>query len=65
MEQKIKVVPAISHDMRDLMRPGVMVEIDRADIEQLGLTEETALSEEDAWESNADVADTNEARNGD
>lgn len=38
-----------------------MVEIDQADVERPGLVEETALSEEDAWESNADVENANEA----
>lgn len=56
--------PTISQDLGDLMRPGIMVEIDKADIERLGLVEETALSEDDAWESNADVENTNEANNG-
>lgn len=62
MEPTKPNMPIISRDLGDLMRPGVMVEIDRADIERLGLIEETALSEEDAWESNADVENTNEAQ---
>ena len=56
--------PIISRDLADLMRPGVMVEIDPAEVEQLGLVEETALDEADAWESNADVENTNEATHG-
>lgn len=62
MEPTKTNMPIISRDLGDLMRPGVMVEIDPADIERLGLIEETALSEEDAWESNAEVENTNEAR---
>ncbi|WP_288016494.1 hypothetical protein [Blastomonas sp.] len=56
--------PIISRDLADLMRPGFMVEVDPADVDQLGLVEETALDEADAWESNADVENTNEASNG-
>ena len=56
--------PIISRDLADLMRPGVMVEIDPADVEWLGLVEETALDEADALESNADVENTNEATDG-
>ena len=56
--------PIISRDLADLMRPGVMVEIDPAEVEQLGLVEETALDEADAWDSNADVENTNEATHG-
>lgn len=64
MDPKPPTTPTISQDLGDLMRPGIMVEIDKADIERLGLVEETALSEDDAWESNADVENTNEANNG-
>ncbi|WP_298109833.1 hypothetical protein [Bradyrhizobium sp.] len=56
--------PIISRDLADLMRPGFMVEVDPVDVDQLGLVEETALDEADAWESNADVENTNEATNG-
>ncbi|GAN81132.1 hypothetical protein [Acidocella aminolytica] len=56
--------PIISRDLADLMRPGFMVEIDPADVDRLGLVEETALDEADAWESNADVENTNEATDG-
>ena len=56
--------PIISRDLADLMRPGFVVEIDPVDVDQLGLVEETALDEADAWESNADVENTNEASNG-
>jgi len=37
--------PIISRDLADLMRPGFMVEVDPADVDQLGLAEETALDE--------------------
>ena len=56
--------PIISRDLADLMRPGVMVETDPAEVELLGLVEETALDEADAWESNADVENANEATHG-
>jgi len=52
--------PTISQDMADFMRPGVQIEIDKADIERLGLCDETAMDEADAWASNADEADRGE-----
>jgi hypothetical protein len=52
--------PIVSQDIADLMRPGVQVEIDKADIERLGLCDETAMDEDDAWASNADEADRGE-----
>ena len=46
----------LSDDYRDLMTPGVVVELDAGEAESLGAFEETALSEADAWEANADLA---------
>lgn len=60
MDPKPQVNPIISQDIGDLMKPGVQVEIDKADIERLGLCDETALSEDDAWDSNCDEADRGE-----
>lgn len=64
MDPNPPVTPTISQDLGDLMRPGVMVEIDKTDVERLGLVEETALSEDEAWESNTDVENTDEAQDG-
>ncbi len=52
--------PIISSDMADFMTPGVQIEITKADIERLGLCDETAMDEADAWASNADEADRGE-----
>jgi hypothetical protein len=46
--------------MADFMTPGVQIEITKADIERLGLCDETAMDEADAWASNADEADRGE-----
>lgn len=46
----------LSDDIGDLMTPGVVVELDAGEAESLGAFEETALSEADAWEANADLA---------
>lgn len=45
----------LSDDYRDLMTPGVVVELDAGEAESLGAFEETALSEADAWKANTDV----------
>ena len=47
--------PIISEQLTDLATPGVMVELDPDEAEALGAFEETALSEADAWEANADI----------
>ena len=47
----------LSDDPADMMVPGVVVEVDAAEAERLGAFEETALTEADAWESNADLGD--------
>ncbi|MGC9271906.1 hypothetical protein [Acidiphilium sp.] len=52
--------PIISRDMADFTRPGVQVEIEKADIARLGICDETAMDEDDAWASNADEADRGE-----
>ena len=46
----------LSDDIGDLTTPGVVVELDADEAESLGAFEETALSEADAWEANADLA---------
>ena len=53
----------ISTTLDDLLVPGVVVELDAHDAEEIGAFEETALTEADAWEANADI-DATEARNG-
>jgi len=53
----------LSDSIADLLTPGVVVELDAAAAEALGAFEETALTETDAWEANADL-DTDEARDG-
>ncbi len=47
--------PLVSEDLDDLMRPGVVVIVDPAAADRLGAFEESALSEADAWDANADV----------
>lgn len=54
----------LSHALADLLVPGVVVELDAREAEDLGAFEETALTEADAWEANADL-DMSEVRNGD
>jgi hypothetical protein len=53
----------LSDDMADLLVPGVMVEVDAAEAESLGAFEETALTEAEAWDANADL-ETDEASHG-
>ena len=52
-----------SNTLTDLLVSGVMVELDAGMAEDLGAFEETALSEADAWEANADL-DAAEAHDG-
>ncbi|MFC5491396.1 replication protein RepA [Dokdonella soli] len=54
--QPLAFPPILSRDMADFLTPGVMVEVTREEAELLGVIEETALSEKDAWESQ-DVPD--------
>jgi hypothetical protein len=53
----------LSDSIADLLIPGVVVELDAAAAEALGAFEETALTEADAWEANADL-DADEAGDG-
>jgi hypothetical protein len=53
----------LSDDLADLMVPGVVVELDASEAESLGAFEETALTEADAWDANADL-ETREAAHG-
>jgi hypothetical protein len=53
----------LSDDMADLLVPGVVVEVDAAEAESLGAFEETALTEAEAWDANADL-ETDEASHG-
>ena len=53
----------ISTTLDDLLVPGVMLELDAHEAEDLGAFEETALTEAEAWEANADL-DTDEVRDG-
>lgn len=48
--------PVISKNEADASTPGVQVEHTAAQAERNGAFEETAMSEADAWESNADLA---------
>lgn len=56
--------PIISHAFADLIVPGVVVELDAHEAEELGAFEETALTDAEAWEANADL-DTSGVRDGD
>ena len=47
----------LSDDLADLLVPGVVVEVDAGEAESLGAFEETALTEAEAWASNADLED--------
>ena len=47
----------LSDNPADMMVAGVVVEVDAAEAERLGAFEETALTEAEAWESNADLDD--------
>ena len=47
--------PLVTQNLADLTTPGVVVEVDPDVAEALGAFEETALSEADAWDANADI----------
>jgi hypothetical protein len=47
--------PVLSGSIVDLTTPGVVVEMDAAEAESLGAFEETALTEVEAWDANADL----------
>ncbi len=49
----------LSDQWADLMVPGVLVELDANEAESLGAFEETALTEAEAWDANADLGDLN------
>lgn len=50
--------PRFSENLRDITIPGVQVLLDPDQADALGVIEDDALSEEDAWESNSDAAGT-------
>lgn len=50
--KQIQHDPIVTTEMAELAIPGVVVEFDPDEAERLGAFEETALSEEDAWDSN-------------
>lgn len=52
----------LSTSLSDFGTPGVEVEVDPDEAEGLGAFEETALTEADAWESQADLDDAPEGR---
>lgn len=51
-----KTVPVVSRDLADADTPGVQIQTDADEAERLGATEETALTLDDAWDANADIA---------
>jgi hypothetical protein len=56
----ILAVQSETHD--DITTPGVIVEVDAGTAEELGAFEESALTENEAWDSNADLAEERESR---
>lgn len=46
--------PIFSTDLSEFLTPGVIVEVDPDESEDLGAFEETALDEASAWEANSD-----------
>ena len=48
--------PILSPTPADLGTPGAIVEVDAETAATMGAFEETALSEADAWNANADIA---------
>lgn len=55
MERDIQ--PILSNRLEDLDTPGIMVVVDPNEADSLGAFQETALSEEDAWDSNLDMGE--------
>lgn len=53
-EQTMHVTPIVTKDQRELLTPGVQVELDPAIAELEGITEEPALTEHDALDSHGD-----------
>jgi hypothetical protein len=56
--------PMLSASIADLTTPGVVVEVDAAEAESLGAFEETALTEAEAWDANADLDPEDEEATG-
>ena len=54
-DTKETVVPVVSQSADDAETPGVQVEYTADAAEQNGAFEETAMSEKEAWEANADL----------
>jgi type IV secretion system protein VirB1 len=47
--------PLVTDDINELTTPGVMVELSADEAESLGAFIETALTNDEAWESNCDL----------
>lgn len=47
--------PVFSPAVEDMTTPGVMVDVDPDEAEAMGAFQEDALTEAEAWESNADA----------
>lgn len=47
--------PIITTDLNQLETPGVVVEVDPETAADLGAFEDTAVTEDEAWEANADL----------
>jgi hypothetical protein len=45
----------VSSSPEDLLIPGVVVELDASEADDIGAFEENALTEAEAWEANADL----------
>lgn len=56
--------PVLSRDVGDVTFPGVVVEVVADEAASLGAFTESALSEDDAWESNADLEPPEAPRGG-
>ncbi|GAA5110009.1 MULTISPECIES: conjugal transfer protein TraD [Bartonella] len=48
---RVKVVPILSSAVNDAFIPGVQIPLSLEEAESYGVFSETALSEEDAWDS--------------
>lgn len=55
-DPETKQVPLVTRDLSALGTPGVEVEVEREMAEEMGAFTETALSAEEAWEANVDLA---------
>lgn len=62
MKQEEKTLPVVSDSEDDLRTPGVQVEYTAAEAEQMGAFQETAMSESDAWEANADLLNASSSK---